>query len=77
MNTITIKQLRTNLCKIIDQVIQTGEPIEIEHKGNIVKIVRDKPKNNLSKLTKHPDTMIGVPEDFVHVNWEKYDYAIW
>jgi hypothetical protein len=67
---ITITQLRSNLYKMIDQVIQTGKPIELQRKGVTVKIILEKPKNDLSKLEKYPDVMVGKPESFVHINWQ-------
>ena len=66
---ISITRLRTDLYKIIDQVIKTGKVIEIERKGHIVKIVPDQLKSKLDNLNAHPGTIVGDPEDLVHSDW--------
>lgn len=66
---ITPTKLRANLYKIIDRVIATGNPVEIERHGHIVKIIAEAPKSKLSNLTKHPGTIKGDPEDLVHLDW--------
>lgn len=66
---ITSTKLRTNLYKIIDKVIATGNPVEIEHHGHIVKIIAEVPKSKLANLTQHPGTIGGDPEELVHLDW--------
>jgi hypothetical protein len=66
---ITPTKLRANLYKIIDQVIATGNPVEIERHGHLVKIIAENPKSKLDNLTKHPGTIKGDPEDLVHLDW--------
>lgn len=63
---------RANLFKILDQIIETGVPIEIERKGQKVKIVPVKKREKLANLKSHPGTIIGNPEDLVHVDWSIY-----
>lgn len=66
---ITPTKLRANLYKIIDQVIATGIPVEIERDGHIVKIIAEPPKSKLENLTKHPGTIKGNPEFLVNMDW--------
>lgn len=66
---ISPTKLRANLYNIIDQVIATGHPVEIERDGHIVKIVAVPPKSKLDNLTKHPGTIKGDPEELVHMDW--------
>jgi hypothetical protein len=68
---ISITRLRADLYKIIDQVIATGRPIELERKGHIVKIVPEKPKSKLDNLTSHPKTILVDPDELVHSDWSK------
>ncbi|OAI49205.1 hypothetical protein AYO45_00460 [Gammaproteobacteria bacterium SCGC AG-212-F23] len=68
---ITVTELRTNLYKIVDQVIATGVPVEIERKGVKVKLIAEKKKNKLSNLIRRPDCIIGDPEDIVHMDWSE------
>ncbi len=74
---ISLTKLRGDLYKIVDQVIKTGIPIEIERGGKRVKIVLVQKKSKLANLKAHPGTIIGNPEDFVHLDWSsewKDDY---
>ena len=70
---MSITALRKKLFKVIDQVIETGIPAEIERKGHIVKIVPGEKKSKLSNLKKHA-CIVGDPESLVDldpVSWEE------
>jgi len=71
--TISVTKLRANLYEIVDRVIETGVPVEIERKGERVRLVPAKPKSKLKQLSKNPGTIVGNPEDIVHMDW----YAEW
>lgn len=66
---LSVTKLRANLYKIVDQVIETGAPLEIERKGKKVKIVPVRNKSKLGNLVKHPGTIAGDPEEIVHSDW--------
>jgi len=67
---ITASQLRQNIYRILDQVIETGRPVEIERKGKLVLLKAERPnKSILENLTPHPGTIIGDREDLVHIDW--------
>lgn len=66
---ISLTKLRADLYKIVDQVIETGIPVEIERGGSKVKIVAVQKKSKLANLKVHPGTMVGNPNDFVHLDW--------
>jgi prevent-host-death family protein len=66
---ISITKLRADLYKIVDQVIETGLPIEIERHGQKVQIIAVDKKSKLANLKSHPGTIIGNPEDYVHIDW--------
>lgn len=68
---ISIKKLKSDLYGIIDHVIESGRPVTINRKKMNVKIMVEKPKSKLSKLQKHPGTIIGDPESLVHIDWSK------
>jgi prevent-host-death family protein len=66
---ISVTKLRANLYAIVDRVIETGVPVEIERKGERVRLEPAKRKSKLQKLAKNPDTIVGDPEDIVHMDW--------
>ncbi len=65
---ITASRLRENIYRLLDQVIETGEPIEIERNGRRLRIVIDEPPSKLGRLVQRP-TIAGDPEDLVHLDW--------
>ncbi len=64
---MTITALRQQLFKIVDQVIATGIPVEIERQGHRVKIVLDEKKSKLANLTAH-DCIVGNPDDLISLD---------
>jgi hypothetical protein len=57
--------------RVVDGVLESGLPIEIERKGRVLKIVEDKAASKLSRLVKRPYSS-GQPEDIVHMDWSEY-----
>ena len=66
---LSLTQLRANLYKIVDQIIETGVPVEIERKGIKIKLVPMPKKKKLDNLAKHPGTISCDPDDIVHIDW--------
>jgi prevent-host-death family protein len=66
---VTASELRQNVYRLLDQVLRTGEPIEIERGGRRLRIVSIEPPDKLSRLEPHPDTIVGDPEELVHLDW--------
>jgi hypothetical protein len=66
---MTVTKLRENLFKILDKIIKTGIPVEIERYGKKLKIVTVNPPSKLDSLQSHPGTIVGDPQDLVHIDW--------
>ena len=47
MTPISLTTLRSQLFKIVDRVIETGTPVEIERKGHKLKIVLEAKKEQI------------------------------
>lgn len=71
---LTASKLRENIYKVLDQVLETGIPVEIERGGRLLKIVPAGPpaKSKLDVLEEHPAALLGDAEDLVHLNWSEY-----
>lgn len=66
--TLTASKLRQDVYRILDQVIDTGVPVEIERKGVLLKIVAvDKPAR-LARLKQHAYMLVDS-EELVHNDW--------
>jgi prevent-host-death family protein len=58
-------RLRANLYAVLDEVIETGKPVEIVRKGRKLRIVPDHPVRKTDALEPHPGT-VDDPEAIVH-----------
>ncbi len=65
---ITPSHLRSDLFNVLDQVLESGEPIEIKRKGSLLKISRVE-SSKLELLKPHPDAMRGNPDEIAGMDW--------
>lgn len=70
---VTASQLRANIYRILDQVAETGVPVEIVRRRRRLKIVPadDAQPRKLDRITPRPKVLVGDPEDLVHLDWSK------
>jgi hypothetical protein len=61
--------IQKNILRLLDKVIKTGIPLEIERKGKRLLISPAEKRRNLDCLEKHPDFILGNPDDLVHIDW--------
>lgn len=61
--------LRRDVYRLLDEVLDTGVPLEIERRGRVVRIVTDAPKSKLAALVSRPEAISGDPADLVDVEW--------
>ncbi len=66
---ITASKLRENIYRVLDQILETGVPIEIERRGKLLKIVPVEAPRKLDNLVARPDFLPGDPEDIVSLDW--------
>ncbi len=65
---LTATKLRENIYNILDQVLESGIPVEVERRGKILKIVPAQSRSKLDNL--RPRSYMRVdPEEFVHLDW--------
>ncbi|MEW5851089.1 MAG: type II toxin-antitoxin system Phd/YefM family antitoxin [Myxococcota bacterium] len=66
---VTASQLRADIYRILDGVLETGTPVEIERNGRTLRIVADAAPSKLERLIPRPEFIRGDPEDLVHLDW--------
>ncbi len=66
---VTTTELRQNLYNLLDQLIQTGQPIEIKRKNKVLKIIIEPPKSKLDNLKKR-DVLNCKPDEIINNYWE-------
>jgi hypothetical protein len=66
---LTASKLRENIYNILDSIIETGIPVEIERNGQMLRIVADRPKSKLDNLVSRPDFIAGDPHDIARLGF--------
>ena len=67
---LTPSKLRQNIYKLFDGILETVEPVEIERKGRMLRIVADAPPvSRLARMKKRPGLINGDPEDLAEIDW--------
>ena len=71
---LTASKLRANVYRVLDQVLETGVPVEIERHGRRLRIVPAEGKkfrpSKLARL-KRRHVLLVPPEAIVHIDWSK------
>lgn len=69
---VSPSELRSNIYRLLDQVLETGIPLEIERNGRTLRIVADEPPSKLDRIVPHPGFVIGDPEELVEMDWSQH-----
>jgi prevent-host-death family protein len=68
MKSLTASQLRADVYRLLDRVIETGEPIEVLRGEKKVRIVPVEPRKRTERL-KRRNWIAGDPEEILTVDW--------
>ena len=68
---ITASELRQDVYRLLDEVLETGVPLEIERKGRRLRVVPADGPSKLARCSPRPDYIAGDPEDLVHLDWSR------
>jgi hypothetical protein len=68
---LSASELRADVYRVLDSVLDTGLPVEIERKGRVLKIVAERPVAKLSRLVER-HSLNGDPDDIVHMDWSQH-----
>lgn len=62
-------RLRANLYRVLDGVLETGIPVEIERNGQVLRIEPSPVQDRLNRLRPHPNAIADDMESLVHIDW--------
>ena len=68
---LTASRLRQEIYRVLDEVLSTGVPVEIERRGRRLRIVPVEERSKLGRLQEH-DYLVGDPEEIVHLDWSDH-----
>jgi antitoxin (DNA-binding transcriptional repressor) of toxin-antitoxin stability system len=65
---ISATALRADIYRVIDHVLATGEEVEIERHGRVVRLSSAGAVSKLDRLVTR-DVVVGDPDDLVAIDW--------
>jgi len=66
---LTASKLRSDIYRILDRVLETGQAIEVQRKGRRVRIVPVDPPTRLARLRTRELLTDNDPDAIVHLDW--------
>jgi len=66
---VTASQLRANVYRLLDDVLESGRPLEIERKGKILVIAPQEAQSLWDRLPRREGAIVGDPDELIHVDW--------
>ena len=66
---LSVSRLRENIYRILDEVLETGVPVEIERRGRRLRIVPADRPGKLANLEAHPEYLLCSANDVVELDW--------
>ena len=65
MTTVTASQLRADVYRLLDQVLETGEPLEIKRNGRVLRLVPEDAGSKLARIRPIEGLIVGDPDDLL------------
>ncbi len=66
---VTASQLRADVYRILDRAIESGEVVEIERNGVVLRLVPPRKRSWLERLPGREHGVVGDPDDLVSIDW--------
>lgn len=70
MKSVTPTQLRADIYNLLDEVLETGIPLEIRKGDKKLKIVPQEMVDKFQNLVSRPEVIRGDPEALIEISWE-------
>ncbi|MBM3465532.1 MAG: type II toxin-antitoxin system Phd/YefM family antitoxin [Armatimonadetes bacterium] len=65
---MTVSRLRENIYQILDEVLATGVPVDVQRKGGVVRLAPLEPVRRTDRLVPR-EYLRADPDEFVHLDW--------
>jgi hypothetical protein len=70
---MTASKLRANVYRLLDEILETGHPLEIERNGKVLVIAPKEEQSIWDRLPRRKGFIVGDPDDLIHMDW----YSEW
>ena len=71
MKTVTPTELRANIYQLLDEVLETGVPLEVKKGDRLLRIAPVERVDKFQNLVERADVIVGDPDDLVLIHWER------
>jgi hypothetical protein len=65
----TASKLRANIYRMLDEVLETGQPLEIERNGKTLVIAPKEDQPFWDRLPHREGFIVGDPDELIHIDW--------
>jgi hypothetical protein len=65
----TASKLRANIYRMLDEVLETGRPLEIERNGKTLVIAPKEERSIWDRLPRREGAIVGDPDELIHIDW--------
>lgn len=66
---MTATKLRADVYRLLDEVLETGQPLEIERNGKILVIAPKEEQSIWERLPRCKGFIVGDPDELIHMDW--------
>jgi prevent-host-death family protein len=66
---LTASKLRANVYRLLDEVLETGKPLEIERNGKTLVILPKEKESIWDRLPRRKGFIVGDPDELIHMDW--------
>jgi hypothetical protein len=66
---ITASRLRADVYRLLDEILDTGQPLEIERNGKLLVISPKEETSIWDRLPRREGAIVGDPGELIHMDW--------
>lgn len=66
---ISTSKLRADIYRLLDQVLESEQPLEVERKGRTIVTAPKDRGSRLDRLPRREGFIVGDPDDLVSLDW--------
>jgi hypothetical protein len=66
---ISASKLRADVYRLLDAVLETGRPLEIERRGKTLVIAPKEERSIWDRLPRREGYIVGDPDELIHIDW--------
>jgi hypothetical protein len=66
---VNATQLRANVYRLLDEILETGRPLEIERNGKVLVIAPKEAGSIWDRLPRREGAIVGDPDELIHIDW--------